>query len=69
LRLPFSAIPGVGTNAAKSMKKAREDGGKFSSIEDFQIRSGASASTIELLKQAGIFGELPESDQMSLFDF
>lgn len=69
IRIPFSAISGVGTNAAENMKKAREEGGEFSSIEDFQARSGAPLTAIELLKLSGTFGELPESDQISLFDF
>ncbi|MGI6745181.1 MAG: PolC-type DNA polymerase III [Acutalibacteraceae bacterium] len=68
IRLPFSAIPGVGLNAAKSMQNAREDG-EYSSIEDFRERSGASSTVIELLKQTGVFKGLPESDQMTLFDF
>lgn len=68
IRMPFGALPGVGDSAAVQLAKAHEDGGaEFSSIEDFEIRSGAGKSTVALLKSCGAFGNLPDSDQMSLF--
>lgn len=68
IRMPFSALAGVGEAAAEQLANARNDGGaEFSSIEDFEIRSGAGKSTVALLKSCGAFGDLPDSDQMSLF--
>lgn len=68
IRMPFAALAGVGDAAATQLANARNDGGgEFSSIEDFEIRSGAGKSTIALLKACGAFGDLPDSDQISLF--
>ena len=68
IRMPFAALAGVGEAAAVQLAKARDDGGaEFSSIEDFAIRAGAGKSTVDLLKSCGAFGDLPDSDQMSLF--
>ena len=68
IRMPFAALAGVGEAAAEQLANARNDGGaEFSSIEDFEIRSGAGKSTVALLKSCGAFGDLPDSDQMSLF--
>ena len=68
IRMPFSALPGVGDAAAEALANARNDGGpEFSSIEDFEERARAGKSTIEILRKCGAFGDLPESDQMSLF--
>ncbi len=68
IRMPFSALAGVGGAAAEQLANAREaDPTPFSSIEDFGARSGAGKSTLELLKSCGAFGDLPDSDQMSLF--
>ncbi|MFC0214377.1 PolC-type DNA polymerase III [Paenibacillus chartarius] len=63
---PFSALAGIGENAAKNIAAAKEDG-DFLSIEDFQNRSKASKTIIELLTQMGCFRGLPESNQLSLF--
>lgn len=63
---PFFAIPGVGENAARNIAAARE-GGEFLSIEDFQQRSRASKTVVELLAEMGCFRGLPESNQLSLF--
>ena len=63
---PFSAIPGVGVNAALNIVKAREDG-EFLSIEDLQQRSRVSRPVIELMEQHGCMQDLPESNQLSLF--
>ena len=66
--MPFASLAGVGENAAAQLANARNDGGaEFSSIEDFADRARAGKSTIEILKNCGAFGDLPESDQMSLF--
>ncbi|MCS7461856.1 PolC-type DNA polymerase III [Paenibacillus doosanensis] len=63
---PFSAIAGIGENAAKNIAAAKDDG-PFLSIEDFQTRSKASKTIVELLGSMGCFRGLPESNQLSLF--
>lgn len=63
---PFSAIQGVGENAARNIAAAREEGA-FLSIEDFQMKSKASKTIVELLSGMGCFRGLPESNQLSLF--
>ena len=70
IRMPFSALAGVGDAAAEQLAKAKDDGGPaFSSIEDFEVRSGPGKSTVAVLKACGAFGDLPDSDQISLFEF
>jgi DNA polymerase-3 subunit alpha (Gram-positive type) len=66
IRLPFSSLTGIGTNAAIYLEKARK-GEKFLSIEDLQFRSGVTKSVIEVLKEAGVFKQLPASSQMTFF--
>ncbi len=63
---PFSALAGVGENAARNIAASRDDG-PFLSIEDFQQRSKASKTIIELLTGMGCFRGLPDSNQLSLF--
>jgi DNA polymerase-3 subunit alpha (Gram-positive type) len=63
---PFSAIQGVGENAAKNITASRTDG-DFLSVEDFQQRTRSSKTVIEILGQFGCFRNLPESNQLSLF--
>jgi DNA polymerase-3 subunit alpha (Gram-positive type) len=63
---PFSAIQGVGGNAAKLIAVAKEEG-DFLSVEDFQQKSKVSKSVIELLNVLGCFRGMPESNQLSLF--
>lgn len=63
---PFSALAGIGENAARNIAAAK-DQGEFLSIEDFQQKSKASKTVIELLTTLGCFRGLPESNQLSLF--
>ncbi|PZE22415.1 PolC-type DNA polymerase III [Paenibacillus xerothermodurans] len=63
---PFSAVAGIGENAARSIAAAK-DAGPFLSVEDFQLRSKASKTIVELLGSMGCFRGLPETNQLSLF--
>lgn len=68
IRLPFGAIDGIGENAAQALANAKEDGnGDFLSYDDLMARAGVGKSVCEALKEAGALGDMPESNQISLF--
>lgn len=66
LRIPFAAMTGVGASAATGIYEAVQKGG-FISVDEFRKMSGVSKTTIDMLKNAGAFGDLPESAQLSFF--
>ncbi|PLS06551.1 PolC-type DNA polymerase III [Neobacillus cucumis] len=63
---PFNSIPGLGTNAAFNIVKAREEG-EFLSKEDLQQRGKVSKTILEYLDKQGCLAALPEQNQLSLF--
>ncbi|MDD2505339.1 MAG: PolC-type DNA polymerase III, partial [Bacilli bacterium] len=67
LIIPFSALDGLGDNAANGVVTEREKG-PFISVEDVQIRGKVNSTTIDKMRMLGIFENLPESSQLSLFD-
>ena len=64
----LNSIDGLGEKAADSIVEAAKNG-PFLSKDDFRERSKASKTIVELLDSLGILGDLPESNQISLFDF
>ncbi len=70
IRMPFSALSGMGASAAEGLAKARDDGeGEFVSIEDLQSRAGISSAVVEALRAVGALDGMPETSQISLFSF
>ena len=67
LRPPFVAISGLGENAALNLMEGRE-GKQFLSIEEVAAACPKVSKThIQMLKDAGAFGNLPDTSQVSLF--
>ena len=64
----LNSIDGLGEKAADAIVEAAKDG-PFLSKDDFRDRSKASKTIVEMLDSLGILGDLPESNQISLFDF
>ena len=64
----LNTIDGLGDNAAVAIAEAAKDG-IFLSKDDFRERTKVSKTTIELMSDLGLFGDMPESNQLSLFDF
>ena len=65
---PFSSIEGMGDKAADAVEMAAKDG-PFLSKDDFRQRTKVSKTVIDFMADLGLFGDLPESNQLSLFDF
>lgn len=64
---PFVSVAGLGETAAVSLAEQRK-GKHFLSIEEVAAACPKVSKThIELLKQAGAFGDLPETSQIDLF--
>ncbi|MDD2981099.1 MAG: PolC-type DNA polymerase III [Hespellia sp.] len=64
---PFSSIEGMGEKAAEAVEEAAKDG-KYLSLDDFRMRTKVSKTTIDLMADLGLFGDLPASNQLSIFD-
>ena len=67
LRPPFVSISGLGENAALSLMEGRE-GKDFISIEEIaEACPKVSKTHIQMLKDAGAFGNLPDTSQVTFF--
>ncbi|GAA3024091.1 PolC-type DNA polymerase III [Tetragenococcus solitarius] len=64
---PFRAVPSLGTNVAKQIVRAREDG-PFLSKEDLANRAKVSKTLIDYMSDNGVLNDLPDENQLSLFD-
>lgn len=64
----INSIDGLGDNAAIYISEAAKDG-PFLSKDDFRERTHVSRTAVDLMSDLGLLGSLPESNQLSLFDF
>ena len=64
----LSSIDGRGDKAAEGVVDAVKDG-VFLSREDFCNRTKVSKTICDLMGDLGLLGDLPQSNQLSLFDF
>jgi DNA polymerase-3 subunit alpha (Gram-positive type) len=64
----FNSIDGLGDNAAIAIAEAAKDG-PFLSKDDFRDRTKVSKNVTDLMADLGLLGDIPESNQLSLFDF
>ncbi len=63
----LNTIDGLGDNSAVAVVEAVKDG-PFLSKDDFRQRTKVSQTNIDLMSDLGLFGDLPDSNQLSLFD-
>ncbi len=63
----LSSIDGLGEKAADAIVEAAKDG-PFLSKEDFRERTRVSKNIVDMIAELGLLGDLPESNQLSLFD-
>ena len=64
----LNSIDGLGETAADAIVEAAKDG-PFLSKDDFRPRTKVSKTIVELMDSLNLLGKLPESNQISLFDF
>jgi len=64
----LNSIDGLGEKAADAIVEAAKDG-PFLSKDDFRQRTKVSKTILDLMSDLGLLGNLPESNQISLFDF
>ena len=63
----LASIEGMGDKAAEAVEEASKDG-PYLSLDDFRQRTKVSKTVIDKMVELGILSDLPESNQLSLFD-
>ena len=64
---PFNSIDGLGDSAAENIMEAALDG-PYLSRDDFKARTKASQTITDKMAELHLLGDLPQSNQISLFD-
>lgn len=64
---PFIAMDGLGENVARQLVRARKEG-EFLSKTELRKRGGLSSTLVEKMDEMGILMNMPEDNQLSLFD-
>ncbi len=67
IRLPFSAVSGLGEAAAKSLYEQANPDDPYISCDDLQNRTGITKAVVQSLKDLGVLEGLPETSQMTFF--
>ena len=65
---PFKVLDGLGETSCEQLIVARKER-EFSSFDDFKKRAKLSSTVLDTLKQLGVFANMKENDDISLFDF
>ncbi|MBQ3210832.1 MAG: PolC-type DNA polymerase III [Oscillospiraceae bacterium] len=69
LRPPFVSVPGLGETAAQELGRVKDSGQTFISAEELSAACPkVSQSHIEALRELGALGDMPESNQLNLFE-
>lgn len=63
----FTSIEGLGETAADQIVEGVK-GGEFLSKQDFKERTRASQTVTDMMADLGLLGDLPETNQISIFD-
>lgn len=67
IRMPLTALPGLGANVAVNIVQARNEE-PFFSVDDLRERGKVNKSVIEILRANNALDGLSETDQISMFD-
>jgi DNA polymerase-3 subunit alpha (Gram-positive type) len=68
IRLPFSAVDGIGETAAIAIADAvKRNPNGFTAADDLANEPGVGKSVVEALRNAGALGDLPETRQITFF--
>lgn len=65
IRVPFTAMGGLGESAAQSIVEARKI--PFISVEDLKNRGKVSSSVVDMMREHGCLKDLAETNQVTLF--
>ena len=63
----LNSIDGLGEKAADAIMEAARKG-PFLSKDDFRERTKVSKTVVDMMDEMHLLGDLPESNQISLFD-
>ena len=67
LSLIHISLKGLGEAAANNLYQAGQEG-EYISVDEVSNRAGVSKSVIEILETANVFGNMPKTSQMTLFN-
>ena len=66
IRLPLSSLAGLGESAADNIYRCMHED-EITSLEELKIKAKLTQSVVDTLKSNNCLGELPESEQLSIF--